>query len=148
MKLKQNHDLLSVDSFHADIHISPWKKRGIRIKGKFQADIVQACVVTLEPLPAHIEENVESVFVPEDSKLVKYDEIVDTGEVFVDAEGPDTPEVFHGDTIDVGAFLEELFELSIDPYPRKDGVDGTYIEDIGKDDSEPSPFTILKGLKS
>lgn len=147
-KLKQNHALLSIDSFRADVHISPWKKRGVRVKGKFWADITQACVVTLEPLHDHIEENIESVFVPEDSKLVKISEIDDTGEVFVDAEGPDTPEVFYGDTIDIGAFLEEFFELSINPYPRKAGVEGDYIEDLEKDDKQPSPFAILKGLKS
>ena len=72
LKLVENHGLLEVKSFHADVHISPWKKRGVRVKGKFEAEIVQACVVTLEPLPKHIEEEVESVFIPDDSKLVKY----------------------------------------------------------------------------
>ena len=147
-KLKENHGLLSVDSFHADVHVSPWKKRGVRIKGKFEADIVQACVVTLEPIPEHVEEEVQSVFIPEDSKLVKYEELDHTGEVFIDAEGPDTPEVFHGDSIDVGAFLEEFFELSLNPYPRKEGVDGNYIEDTGNEEKEPSPFAVLKKLKS
>lgn len=147
-KLKQNHGLIGVDSFRADLHISPWKKRGVRVKGKYQAEIVQACVVTLEPLHQHIEEEIETVFIPEDSKLAKYNEGEDTGEVFIDAEGPDTPEVFHGDTIDVGALLEEFFELSINPYPRKAGVDGNYIEDVEKEEKQPSPFAILKGLKS
>lgn len=147
-KLKENHGLLAVDSFRADIHISPWKKRGVRVKGKFEAEIVQACVVSLEPLHEHIDEDVESVFIPEDSKLVKYEALDDTGEVFVDAEGPDTPEVFHGDSIDIGAFLEELFELSLNPYPRKEGVDGNYIEDMGEEEKQASPFAVLKRLKS
>lgn len=148
LQLKENHGLLAVDSFRADVHISPWKKRGVRVKGKFEAEIVQACVITLEPLHEHIDENVESVFIPEDSKLVKYETLDDTGEVFVDPDGPDTPEVFHGDSIDIGAFLEELFELSINPYPRKKGVDGDYIEDIGKKEEQVSPFAVLKQLKS
>lgn len=148
LKLKENHGLLAVDAFHADVHISPWKKRGVRVKGKFEAEIVQACVITLEPLHEHIDQNVESVFIPEDSKLVKYEALDDTGEIFVDPDGPDTPEVFHGDSIDIGAFLEEMFELSINPYPRKKGVDGDYIEDIGKEAEQTSPFAILKQLKS
>ncbi|WP_295966777.1 DUF177 domain-containing protein [uncultured Bartonella sp.] len=147
LKLKENHGLLGVDSFRADVHISPWKKRGVRVKGKFEAEVVQACVVTLEPLHKHVEEEVESVFVPEGSKLVKYEELENTGEVFVDAEGPDTPEVFYGDTIDVGAFLEEFFELSLDPYPRKEGVHGDYIEDMEKEEKQSSPFAVLKQLK-
>ncbi len=44
------------------------------------------------------------------------------GEIVLDAEGPDSPETFSGDTIDVGALAEEFFELAIDPYPRKSGV--------------------------
>ena len=40
----------------------------------------------------------------------------------LDAEGPDSPETFSGETIDVGALAEEFFGLAIDPYPRKEGV--------------------------
>ena len=45
------------------------------------------------------------------------------GEIVLDADGPDGPETFAGDTIDVGALAEEFFALAIDPYPRKPGVD-------------------------
>jgi hypothetical protein len=38
--------------------------------------------------------------------------------LLLDAEGPDAPETFEGDQIDVGALAEEIFALSIDPYPR------------------------------
>jgi hypothetical protein len=40
----------------------------------------------------------------------------------LDAEGPDAPETFSGDSIDVGALAEEFFALAVDPYPRKAGV--------------------------
>ena len=43
------------------------------------------------------------------------------GEIILDAEGPDSPETFSGDTIDVGALAEQFFGLAIDPYPRKAG---------------------------
>jgi len=44
------------------------------------------------------------------------------GEILIDAEGPDSPETFSGDTIDVGALAEQFFGLAIDPYPRKQGA--------------------------
>jgi len=44
------------------------------------------------------------------------------GEVHLDAEGPDSPETFSGETIDVGALAEEFFGLAIDPYPRSEGA--------------------------
>ena len=55
------------------------------------------------------------------------------GEILLDAEGPDSPETFSGDTIDVGALAEEFFGLAIDPYPRKQGVS---LEAAG--DAEPA----------
>ena len=41
----------------------------------------------------------------------------------LDAEGPDSPETFTGDTIDVGALAEEFFGLAIDPYPRSQALE-------------------------
>ena len=57
----------------------------------------------------------------EDSKLGRYG-FHAAGEVHLDADGPDSPETFSGETIDVGALAEEFFGLAIDPYPRKEGV--------------------------
>ena len=145
--LAKNHGLLSVNLLKGDLHVSPWKKRGVRVKGKLFADVIQACVVTLEPVPDHIDEEVEAVFIPDDSRLTKYEHIDDTGELFVDAEGPDTPEVFHGDEIDLGAFLEEFFELSLNPYPRKPGVEANLTIEDNTDEDQQSPFAILEQLK-
>jgi hypothetical protein len=75
----------------------------------------------LEPLHAHISEEVSAIFFPEDSKLGR-EGFHAPGEVHLDAEGPDSPETFSGETIDVGALAEELFALAIDPNPRKEGV--------------------------
>ena len=61
------------------------------------------------------------MFLPEDSKLGRLG-FDGGGEILLDAEGPDSPETFSGDTIDVGALAEEFFGLAIDPYPRKPGV--------------------------
>ena len=54
----------------------------------------------------------------------------------LDADGPDSPETFSGDTIDVGALAEEFFGLAIDPYPRKPGA---VAADAGSDEAgEPA----------
>jgi uncharacterized metal-binding protein YceD (DUF177 family) len=72
--------------------------------------------------------------------------------MLIDAEGPDMPETFEGDQIDIGAVAEEFFELAIDPYPRK--IDAEYIEIIEEDDEEvedevkpDSPFAGLAKLR-
>ena len=129
------HDLVSVESYRAELTVSPWKRHGVRVSGKVVADITQECVVTLDPVRATIDEAVEGIFLPEDSRLARGG-FEDGGEVLLDAEGPDGPETFSGDTIDVGALAEEFFALAIDPYPRKSGA-VLPADAAGNDDDEP-----------
>lgn len=112
------HGLLSVEAWRADLVVSPWKRNGVRVSGKVQAAITQECVVTLEPLPASISEDVSAIYFPEDSKIGRLG-FNAPGEIHLDAEGPDAPETFSGDSVDVGALAEEVFAVAIDPYPRK-----------------------------
>ncbi|WP_113154898.1 DUF177 domain-containing protein [Nitratireductor sp. OM-1] len=118
--LAAEHDLVSVERYVAAMTVRPWKADGVRIIGKVEADITQSCVVTLEPVTTHIEEEVSATLVPEGSRLARND--IDGGEFVLDAEGPDMPEPFQGSIIDVGALAEEFFALGIDPYPRKPGA--------------------------
>lgn len=120
--LAQEHGLLRVESFHAELQVEPWKRHGVRVSGRVSAAIVQACIVTLDPLPAAIDEPIEAVFLPEDSKLGRLG-FEDGGEILLDPDGPDSPETFSGDMLDVGALAEEFFGLALDPYPRKSGVE-------------------------
>ncbi|MET0598959.1 MAG: DUF177 domain-containing protein [Mesorhizobium sp.] len=137
------HGLLAVHSFRADLLVKRWKRHGVEVSGTVEADIVQACVVTLEPLAAQISEPVSALFLPAESKLGR-EGFGAGGEVLLDAEGPDAPELFAGDTIDVGALAEEFFELAIDPYPRSEGADYA-----APDEPDPpaSPFAGLAELK-
>lgn len=115
------HQLVSVESYRAELLVTPWKRNGVKVGGFVEAAITQECVVTLEPLAALIREDVEGLFLPEDSKLGRLG-FNHGGEIVLDADGPDSPETFSGDTIDVGALAEQFFGLAIDPYPRKPGA--------------------------
>lgn len=136
-----------VRGFEAGVELSRWKRDGVRLKGRVAALVVQPCVVTLDPVEQQIEEDFEAVFLPENSRLAK--RIVDgNGEMFLDPEGPDLPDTFVGDSIDVGAAAAEFAALAIDPYPRKPGLDyADRIETDPDQDKKPSPFAVLQGLK-
>lgn len=140
--------VLSVEQLKAELVVNRWKKDGIRLKGRVQAQVTQACVLTLEPVSARIDEPFEQIFVPEGSKLAR---IVTTeaAEMVLDPDGPDLPEEFSGDTIDAGEVVAEFAALGIDPYPRKKGVDfQDHIEsDPAKSEGRPSPFAALKDWK-
>lgn len=119
--LARAHELVSVGSLRADLLVTSWKRDGIKVSGRLQAQIVQSCIVTLEPIDATVDEEVSALFLPEGSKLALPDAL-ENGEILLDAAGPDSPEIFSGDTIDVGKLAEEFFSLGIDPYPRKSGA--------------------------
>ena len=74
------------------------------------ADVVQACVATLEPVPARIDEDLVRGFIPEDAYSATLEEDLDP-----DAE--DAPDTF-GTVIDLGATALEALALALDPYPR------------------------------
>ncbi|GHD07404.1 DUF177 domain-containing protein [Tianweitania populi] len=119
--LAEAHDLVSVERFVADVMVTDWKGSGVAVNGKVEAKITQACIVTLEPLTARIDEAIEATFLPRNSKLHRLPDPSD--ELMIDPDGPDAPEILEGDTVDVGALAEEIFALAIDPYPRKEGVE-------------------------
>jgi uncharacterized metal-binding protein YceD (DUF177 family) len=137
------HELVSVQSFTADLLIKKWRKDGVKITGVVNAEITQSCVITLEPLSAQIEHAIDAVFVQEGSKFAR-PPLSSDGEIVIDYDGADLPETFSGDTIDVGGLAEEFFGLAIDPYPRKPGVVlEEALEDAETEKPKPSPFAGL-----
>jgi uncharacterized metal-binding protein YceD (DUF177 family) len=141
--LAREHGLVSVERYHVDLLVTAWKRHGVSVKGKVEGDITQSCVVTLEPVVQHISEEVSGLYFPEESRIGR-DGFETGGEIILDPEGPDSPETFTGDTIDVGALAEEFFGLAIDPYPRKPGVQ---VEAPPEADAPESPFAELARLQ-
>ncbi|TIT43708.1 MAG: DUF177 domain-containing protein, partial [Mesorhizobium sp.] len=66
--LAEAHGLLSVEAYRAELLVASWKRNGVKVSGRVEADITQACIVTLDPVQAHIDEPVEALLLPEDSK--------------------------------------------------------------------------------
>jgi uncharacterized metal-binding protein YceD (DUF177 family) len=142
-RLSEAHELVEVTAFTADLLVKKWRKDGVKITGTVNADIIQNCVVTLEPLQNSVSNDIDAVFVPESSKLAR-PQISGEGEIVLDFDGPDLPETFAGDTIDVGALAEEMFGLAIDPYPRKDDAPFEFHDESASEaETKPSPFAKL-----
>jgi len=130
------HGLQAVERFVASLDVTAWKKGGVRVKGNMHASVVQECIVTLEPVTGSIDETVSATFLPEGSRLAVPSYSAE-GEILLDPEGDDSPELFSGDTVDVGQLAEEFFALGIDPYPRKQGVS---LDVDGGDDEKRGPL--------
>lgn len=130
------HDLIEVRHFRAILAISAWRRGGVRVTGRVQAEVVQECIVTLEPVAGKVDEDVSAMFLPEGSRLAVPVYSAE-GEILLDPEGDDSPELFAGDTVDVGQLAEEFFALGIDPYPRKSGV---ILDDDSRTDEKRGPL--------
>lgn len=144
-QLAEEHALRSVDALKATLNVTAWKKGGVKVAGRVVANIVQDCVVTLEPVEQVVDEEVSGLYVPEGSKLAIPVRSIE-GEILLDAEGEDSPETFSGDFVDVGHLAEEFFAMGIDPYPRKPGAEVKSVED--DDDAPRGPlYEKLKALQ-
>lgn len=134
--------ILKVTSASAEFTISPFRKDGFKVVGEVRAEVEQACVVTLDPVPESIRETVDLRFLPES----EIDPIAEEIEIDVDAEDP--PEPILGASVDLGVLTTEFIAVGLDPYPRKPGVEFTpLIEDDGSEDEQESPFAGLTALK-
>ena len=65
------------------------------------------------------------------------------GEMELDPEAPDPPDVLEGDALDLTAIVTEHLALEIDPFPRK--PDATF--DYAPPPEDTSPFAVRKNLQ-
>jgi uncharacterized metal-binding protein YceD (DUF177 family) len=96
----------------------------VHVKGKVHAELVQACVVTLAPVPSVIDEEVDASFITPDraARNAKKAKADPEDEEVIDLESKDPPEVAEGGRIDLGELAVSQVALVLDPYPRAPGV--------------------------
>jgi uncharacterized metal-binding protein YceD (DUF177 family) len=142
-KLAAAYDLQAVSDFRATVELAAVPGGAVKLEGRVVADIVQTCVVSLVPVPAHIDEEFIRRFVRGGDERTSERP---GGEVLVDPESADPPEIIDGPKIDAGAAAEEAFVLALDPYPR--APDAKLPAGAGPDpDAErDSPFAVLSKL--
>jgi uncharacterized metal-binding protein YceD (DUF177 family) len=142
--------LQSIGSLDAAAHLAVVDDHGsVRLRATITADVVQTCVVTLDPVPVHLQVGFEILFSPVD---------MDEVDVQVTPDDDEAPEPLEGDTIDVGEVVAQQFGINLDPYPRRPDVvfsseetsDGNRIMVEGDTGStaQESPFAVLLNLKS
>lgn len=133
--------LLAIESFDATLNVAPFRG-GIRALGQLTARIVQASVVSFEPVPQDINEQVDRIFLPE----AQASKPTPGSETFVDLEDEDFPDYLDGPEVDLSALLIETLALAIDSYPRQPGES---LETLGLpgDAEDLGPFAALAKLK-
>lgn len=109
--LAARFSLLSLDRLEAEIRIERLPGGLVRLAASLSADVVQCCVVTLEPVANHVEEEFALLFSAGEA----------TREVVLDGEA-ETVEPLDGDRIDIGEAVAQQLSLALDPFPRAAGA--------------------------
>ena len=128
--------LVAIHRLHASAEIV---REGMTIeaRGTIEAGVIQSCVATGDDVPAKIAEPFALRFVPE--------AIEDGGDLELD-EGALDIVTYAGSAIDLGEAAAQTLALALDPWPRAPGAADKLRAAGVVDESEMSPFAMLKGL--
>ena len=147
--LAKRFGFLGLPAFAARVTVDRRPGGQVVVEGRLRGRIVQACVLTLDPVTQDLDDTFRIVF--------KHDLADDldpeSGEAVLNAQA-DAPEPLAGNMLDVGEIVAEQLSLVADPYPRRPGAK---LEDVlpkprhggRKGPSEPRrhPFAGLAALR-
>lgn len=131
--------LESLPALSAKVTARSWLD-GVEVSGRFEAVVEQICGVSLDAFEQPVEGEVDIRAVPAGSPHAAS---ADGGELELDPDAPDAPDILAGDSLDLAAYVVEHLALELDPFPRKPGAEFDY----QPAEVETSPFAALKKLK-
>lgn len=142
--LAKRFDLIGIDRLEASFSLKRAGTGVIHVSGAVEAEVTQACVITLAPVPAKIAESFSADFADEDRRRPADEELA------FDADDP--PEPIRNGHIDLGELAAEQLALALDPYPRAPGaaIPAQFTPDDAVEEIEEqpvNPFSILKKSK-
>lgn len=147
----------SIESLEAKLVLKRDAKRGVvHVTGHFKTSLTQLCVVTLEPLLQKIDGAVEGWFADPDKVVsiarLRHEKLGrkrDTELPMLEEEN--APEPFLNGQIDLGELVAQHVSLTIDPYPRKEGIvfgqEHSDVENTPVPEIRRNPFAALKNWK-
>jgi uncharacterized metal-binding protein YceD (DUF177 family) len=132
---------LEVPRLDATIRLARLDDDVYRYDAEFTAEVVQACVVTLEPVPSQHTGSATRRY----RLMAKAPRRPSRGvEIDVGADEDET-ELLLSSLVDIAAPVLEELSLSLDPYPRAPGV--TFEPPKEESAAKDSPFAVLAKLK-
>jgi hypothetical protein len=140
LRVARGLDVEALMSLSARLTLSPWMD-GIQIEGRVMSVASRLCGVTLEVFDETIDAPFSLRIVPEGSPNAP---AAASGEVMIDPEADDPPDIVEGDVIDPAAYVIEQLALALDPFPRKPGA----VFEPPPGGAPPSPFAVLAQLRT
>ena len=147
--LAKRFGFLGLPAFSARVTVDRRIGGQIVVEGRLRGRIVQACVLTLDPVTQDLDEPFRIIF----KKDLSDDRDPESGEAVLSAQA-DSPEPLSGNMLDVGEIVAEQLSLAADPYPRRPGAK---LEDVlpkprgggrkGPPEKRRHPFAGLAALR-
>lgn len=138
--LARRFGLISLDALAAEGKVEVFSRgRRARISGRLTADVVQSCVISLAPVPAHLA-------VPFVRQYDRDAADLPSPEMDIDMEAADPPDPLSDTGVDLGELVAEELGLALDPYPRAAGA-GLPEEGEETGPGRESPFSVLGRIK-
>jgi uncharacterized metal-binding protein YceD (DUF177 family) len=130
--LAERFAIPAVERLSALLRLRPEPGGTVLAEGRLSAEVVQTCVVTLEPVRQALDEAITLRILPPGQ---------DPSD---DPDGPDEIEAEDG-TVDLGEAVAEQLSLALDPYPRAPGAELPAAED--GEVAASGPFAALAALR-
>ncbi|HEX3753584.1 MAG TPA: hypothetical protein VHV26_00775 [Rhizomicrobium sp.] len=135
----------SVEGLSADIDLKKVSPSKFTLEIALTADLAQACVVTWEPVPAHIERHFRRELHFGGPVRRKVESVVPQTVALTGLEEEEPPEEIESLQYDLARPVLEEYVLSLEPYPRAEGAE--FGLEPATEDRPESPFAALKTLK-
>jgi uncharacterized metal-binding protein YceD (DUF177 family) len=151
--LAKRFGFLGLPAFSARVTVDRRAGGQVIVEGRLRGKIVQACILSLDPVTQELDETFRIVFRQDLTEELD----PESGEAVLSAQA-DAPEPLSGNMLDVGEIVAEQLSLAAEPYPRRPGAK---LEDIlprhrkgvkgggdaGKPDQRRHPFAGLAALR-
>jgi uncharacterized metal-binding protein YceD (DUF177 family) len=131
------YQLPAIAALTATLRLEPWGRGGAHVTGAVHGELTQLCIVSVEPFPATVDEEVDVRFAPQKAAKSGSATLEETFSLIDD----DEPDPIIDGKIDLGALTAEFFALGLDPYPRKLGA--ALDEERTSSERTDSPFAAL-----
>src|ERR1700759_5525755 len=112
--LAKRFGLVGLPAFSARVTVDRRAGGQVVVEGRLRGKIVQACILTLDPVTQGLDETFRIVF-----RQNLAEGRAPGGGGGVRAPQPDAPEPLSGNMLDVGEIVAEQLSLAADPYPRR-----------------------------
>lgn len=155
-RLARRLDVMAVDNVKADLEL---KRNNVMIivRGRLSADVTQSCVVTLQPVHSHLEDDFDAYYTQKEDVIsfarARQEKDLEKmqGETPMLEEYEDPEPILDG-KIDLAELVTQYLSLSINPYPHAQGVEFDKSEEAEiiaqkRAEDDKNPFAALKNWR-